>query len=141
MPEIRVRFAPAGRETLAAIAEEVAGGARSRMTTVGYEEEGLENTQVSRKEPRPAGRATLDAIARAITAEPAEKVDLFELVTIVVRGENLRALSTPAGRLPFVRERLLRRLPVESAADIDRVDVKPASEKGTLLLRIWCRIR
>ena len=101
--------------------------------------------------PRPAGRDTLDAIAEAVLSEPVAPsastrarmaaLDVFELVTFVVRGDDVSPLASEGARREFVAERLIHRLPVPTMDQIDRVDVSPGNQRGTVLLRVWCKVR
>jgi hypothetical protein len=99
----------------------------------------------------PVGRDTLDAIAQAVlhdgktppssTRTRAVELEAYELANFVVRGENLGQLASEATRREFVAERLLHRLPVTSMDHVERIDVAPWSVKGTLILRVWCRVQ
>jgi hypothetical protein len=40
-----------------------------------------------------------------------------------------------------VEENLLKRLPVHSMADVERVDVTPWTVQGTLVVRVWCKTK
>jgi hypothetical protein len=164
-PEIRFEFTPAGRETISAISDEVVGAAceiAARTPEMSAPEISLDEA--------PAGRDTVAAIAReaathAATAvrprlttldyssrptanEPGSEaigpsgnaLEISELVTFVVRGGDLAPLSTEEGRLRFVAERLMQRLPVESLEQVLRVDVAPWTARGTLIVRVWCRL-
>jgi hypothetical protein len=111
-PEISVRQVPAGRETLAAIEAELRG-----------------------EEAVPVPPADRPA------AQPTEALEIFEMVTFVVRGSDAARLSTEALRRRFAEERLLRRLPVSSAEDIDRVDVTPWTVRDTFVVRVWCKLK
>jgi hypothetical protein len=84
--------------------------------------------------PHAAGSATTtDARATALALE------IFEMMTYVVRGSDVARLSSEALRRAFVEEHLLSRLPVRSMAEIERVDVTPWTVPGTLVVRVWCR--
>jgi hypothetical protein len=176
-PEITLSETPAGRDTVAAIAREVAEHAatavRPKLTTLDYEtrpgsgdarhaapeiEIAPEaDTAVRRRvttrgyderPPRPpqASRETLDAIARALSGGEAEPtpheadLEICEMVTFVIRGADLTPLSSEDGRRQFVIDRLMRRLPVATPDDIVRVDVTPWTVRGTLIVRVWCRL-
>ncbi len=182
-PEISVHERIAGRETLAAIAEEQAPGVRERQNTRGYEEpdsvpkaRSIETSlpDISVRETI-AGRETLAAIGEELarvsaqnrgvseptlpadaaapasgsSAEAAAKtsdieqtldaLEVFEMVTFVVRGDITR-LSSHQARLSFVERRLLHRLPIKDMAQVDRVDVTPWTVQGNVILRVWCRV-
>jgi hypothetical protein len=163
-PDIEVGHGHAGRETLAAIAHEMLAdvshgprepnaesGAREQRHTVSYEERPL-------TPPRRPRTNTLDYTERpALTkrsphgaqleplpppeerGEPNETYEIHEMVTFVVRGELARLSSTSARR-DFVRDKLIHRLPVKSIDEVDRIDVTPWTVRGTVIVRVWCRI-
>lgn len=150
-------------------APEAPTGVRRRVKTIGYEEMPVEPRTVRTtvpgvapaprgvprpKAPAPAGeklgRDTLNAIANAVLeagAPPSSArarglaIEAFELVTFVVRGDDLVQLSSDTARREFVASRLLHRLPVSTMDLVDRVDVTPWTAKGTLILRVWCKVR
>ncbi len=62
------------------------------------------------------------------------------MVTFVVRGPELSRLSSQQARRDFVAERLLQRLPVASIDKVDRIDVTPWTVRGTVIVRVWCRV-
>ncbi len=141
-PEIVVREATPGRDTLAALEGEGKKGGRKRVRTQGYaESSGRAEVQAVR-----VGRDTLEALARAVSQEPAPAsgvhaaLEVFEMVTFVIRGDDLASLSSENLRRRFVEERLLSRLPIDDMADVDRVDVTPWTVKNTVVLRVWCRL-
>jgi hypothetical protein len=166
MPEIKVGYAPAGRATLEAIAAELAPAAQrvfvqqnsspeisvresfaERDTLAAILEEANSPSPVEAPAP-PDGTPAEDADSLAITTvrkAPAVSgtqqaaVEIFEMLTFVLRGAEAAHLSSEALRRRFVEERLLKRLPVASMADVDRVDVAPWTVQGTLVLRVWCR--
>lgn len=70
----------------------------------------------------------------------AEPLEIFEMVTFVVRGPDAARLSTDALRRRFVEERLMHRLPISSPEEIDRVDVTPWTVHGTFVVRVWCKV-
>jgi len=185
-PDLEFHLVPAGRETLAAITAELtpvsgrlsrasfsseAGttdepktGVRPRLATRGFSEPPPERVPVPRmtmpgvappanppqaKSDR-VSKDTIDALASAMldpTPPPssarqrAQSLDVFELVTFVVKGDDLGQLSTEATRREFVAERLMHRLPIAAVDQIDRVDVTPWTVRGTLILRVWCKVR
>jgi len=134
--------------------------ARPRFRTVGFSEPPPEGPTTPKGQQSPAargpapGRATLDAIEQQLaswaeTGRPPEApahvsrdeapLDVFEMATFVVRGD-LAQLSSAAARRRFVADRLLHRLPVESLDDVDRIDVTPWTVRGTVIVRVWCRL-
>jgi hypothetical protein len=166
MPEIKVGYAPAGRATLEAIAAELAPAAQrvfvqqnsspeisvresfaERDTLAAILEEANSPSPAQAPAP-PDGSPAEDADSLAITtvrkaptasATQRASVEIFEMLTFVLRGAEAAHLSSEALRRRFVEERLLKRLPVASMADVDRVDVAPWTVQGTLVLRVWCR--
>ncbi len=148
-PELAFGSAPAGRETLAAIAEELAAeqptGVRKRLS---------DDSPEITMQVRPAGRETLAAIEAELesTLSPAAGApqssprpreageEIFEMVTFVVRITDTARLSTQQARRNFVAERLMHRLPVDSLDDVDRVDVTPWTVRGTVIVRVWCKV-
>jgi hypothetical protein len=169
MPEIKVGYAPAGRATLEAIAAELAPAAQrvfvqqnsspeisvresfaERDTLAAILEEA--NSPSPAEAPAPSDRTPAssaeDADSLAITTvrkapvasgTQQAAVEIFEMLTFVLRGAEAAHLSSEALRRRFVEERLLKRLPVASMAEVDRVDVAPWTVQGTLVLRVWCR--
>ena len=67
-------------------------------------------------------------------------IEAFELANFVVRGDDLAQLTSEATRREFVADRLMHRLPVSSIEQVERIDIAPWSVKGTLILRVWCRV-
>lgn len=161
-PDIALGHAAVGRETMSAIAEELvaepATGVRARKSTLGFEERterrpAQDSGPELVTEARPAGRDTLAAIGRELEntlagsepesgthARAAEALEVFEMATFVVRGPELSRLSSQLARRDFVAERLLHRLPVGSIDEVDRVDVTPWTVRGTVIVRVWCRV-
>jgi hypothetical protein len=149
LPEIQVKVAHAGRDTLAAIEDDLAeelgrtGRAkpappkRERRKTAAWDEE------VPQRPSRPsrAGEAARDttrpkAPPRAPSGRP--EVEAFELVTFVLRGD-VGKLSSARAQREFVSAHLLGRLPVSRADEIERIDVVPFTERSTVVMRVWCR--
>jgi hypothetical protein len=146
-PDLSFGSAPAGRETLAAIAEELTGepttGVRPRATL---------DSAPDAVAARPAGRETLQALEAELesrlgqaapesgTQPVSEELEVFEMATFVVRGRELARLSSQKARRDFVEERLKHRLPIESMDQVDHVDVTPWTVRGTVILRVWCRV-
>lgn len=150
-PEIRVAYTPAGRQTLDAITDELvplplparSDGEESSPEIV-VRETFAERDTLAAIIAEAAGPEELAAVKRAAPPRPdatptADGVEIFELVTFVVRGIEAAKLSSEALRRRFVEENLLRRLPVSSMDAVDRVDVTPWTVQGTLVLRVWCR--
>jgi len=132
-PEITIREGVAGRETLAAILEEARPDGRAPQTTLPYGDR-VSNAPGA-KTPSTAPRPRAAATKAATTG-----VEIFEMMTYVVRGVEAALLSSEALRRHFVEEHLLSRLPSQSMNDIDRVDVTPWTVQGALVVRVWCRL-
>lgn len=115
-PEITVSHAPAGRETLAAINEELC------------------------EEPSTGVRATLKSEVDSDPTPEASPLDIFEMLTFVVRGSTVEELSSQDARKHFVMTRLRRRLPIQDESEIDRIDVTPWNVRGMVVVRVWCRV-
>jgi hypothetical protein len=139
-PEIRVVYAPAGRGTLDAIHGELGTPSGDRESST---------PEIVVKDTV-AERDTLSAIMEeargsvhtqeSSSAEPSP-LEIFEMLTFVVRGGEAHRMSNDTSRQRFVEAHLLPRLPVASMADIDRVEVTPWTAPGTLIIRVWCRVR
>jgi hypothetical protein len=122
-PEITVREGTIERDTLAAIMAEAGATSDAEATP-------LVNAPSAPTPSRPAPSA-------ATGAQPS--VEIFEMMTYVLRGTDVARLATDASRRAFVEEYLLARLPVKSMAEVDRIDVTPWTIQGTLVVRVWCR--
>lgn len=155
-PMIEISEAPAGRETMAAIAEELANEMRPRQNTLPYDDK-ISNAPGAKSPsrmpapivapaPQPArARAAAETSRGAgVVAAPAprvgtEGIEIFELLTFIIRGNKAFDLSTDALRRGFVGEHLLHRLPSASLDDVERIEVTPWTAKGTMVLRVWCK--
>lgn len=168
-PLIEISEAPVGRDTMAAIAEELVGVGRARQDTLPYPDK-IKNAPGARspsripapprpeREPEPAPvPASKQEAAPALVAEPPDEVtvkvqrssleprpapegiEIFELLTFIVRGTGVGDLSTDALRRKFVQDHLLRRVPSGSIDGVERIEVTPWTAKGTMVMRIWCR--
>lgn len=143
-PLIEISEAPAGRETMAAIAEELAQSMRPRQNTLPYGDR-ISNAPGARA-PR---RKSVAPPEVTVTEEPAaptpvtlpahESLEIFELLTFIVRGNEVGDLSTDALRRRFVQVHLARRLPGGSIDAVERIEVTPWTAKGTMVVRIWCK--
>jgi hypothetical protein len=165
-PIIEISEAPAGRETLAAIAEELAENMRPRQNTLRYADRipnapGAKAPRKKSDRPRAQATAAAPAVAApavppgpaeaapaadsapatpALQAEPqAEVLEIFELLTFIVRGNKVGDLSTEGVRRRFVEQHLLHRLPGQRLEAVERIEVTPWTAKGTMVVRIWCR--
>lgn len=163
-PLIEISESPAGRETLAAIAEELANEMRPRQNTLPYGDK-IKNAPGARSPsrmpapqeheasapPPKAGAATAaksdDGPEVSVAEDPApqtprlapESLEIFELLTFIIRGSNVGDLSTDALRRRFVEQHLLHRVPSGSIADVERIEVTPWTAKGTMVVRLWCK--
>ena len=170
-PLIEISEAPVGRDTMAAIAEELAGTGRARQDTLPYPDK-IKNAPGARSPSRapaapkaepPAAVAAAVALApqreasSPLAADPpdevtvkvqrsaleprpsVESIEIFELLTFIVRGTGVGDLSTYALRRKFVQDHLLRRVPSGSLDGVERIEVTPWTAKGTMVMRIWCR--
>jgi hypothetical protein len=162
-PEIVVTYKPAGRETLDAIANElvplplpveressspeiiVHETPRGPFTAMVAEtERGAESLSAAPVAPVAILPLESRATAASASAVPAARttplaLEIFEMVTYVVRGTDVARLSSENARRTFVEEHLLSRLPVRTMAEVERVDVTPWTVQGTLVVRVWCR--
>jgi hypothetical protein len=132
---------------------------RPRMRTVGFSDPppaapdgpGSAERSGTGSKRRP-DRAALDAIEQQLASwaqsgmlpsESGAKTDapleVFEMATFVVRGD-LAHLSSSTARREFVAKRLLHRLPVRAIGEVDRIDVTPWTVRGTVIVRVWCRV-
>jgi len=107
--------APVGRETMIAIEDEIAREAGA------YE---AEEAATLRRSPR---------------AKPAP-AEVFEIVTFVVKGEEIFSKVSDQSRREFVKTRLLHRLPILSMSDVSRIDLARGADADSMILRVWCRI-
>jgi hypothetical protein len=159
-PMIEISETPAGRETMAAIAEELANEMRPRQNTMPYGDR-ISNAPGARlpsrapkspqneptvaaatpKPAKPDAALELTAPTAAASKEPlaAEGVEIFELLTFIVRGNKVGDLSTDALRRRFVEQNLLHRVPGNRIDAVERIEVTPWTAKGTMVVRVWCR--
>jgi hypothetical protein len=160
-PLIEISETPAGRETMAAIEEELANEMRPRQNTMPYGDR-ISNAPGARlpsRSPKPAPAAPAVAVApkrkepkqdeapevtvsTEAEAKPllaAEGVEIFELLTFIVRGNKVSDLSTDAVRRRFVEQNLLHRMPGGDMAGVERIEVTPWTAKGTMVVRVWCK--
>jgi len=161
-PMIEISEAPAGRETMQAIAEELANEMRPRQNTLPYGDK-IKNAPGARSPSRmPAPQEHRSAPPKAdgshaakpedgpevtVTDEPApptprlapEALEIFELLTFIIRGNKVGDLSTDGLRRRFVEEHLLHRVPSGSMTNVERIEVTPWTAKGTMVVRVWCK--
>ena len=158
-PVIEISETPAGRDTMAAIAEELADAMRPRLNTLPYGDK-IKNAPgakspskmpAPRDTPSPAvperhddgpevtvTTSTLDAPPPTPRLAP-EELEIFELLTFIIRGNKASDLSTDAVRRRFVEQHLLHRVPSGSMESVERIEVTPWTAKGTMVVRVWCR--
>jgi len=163
VPEIRVAYAPAGRETLDAITHELVPlpvptvvARESSSPEITVREGAIERDTLAAIMEEAGATAEADAtplvnvpaVARTARASVPDSapgaalaLEIFEMVTYVVRGTDVARLATESLRRSFVEEYLLSRLPVRSMAEVDRIDVTPWTVQGTLVVRVWCQAR
>jgi hypothetical protein len=149
-PMIEISEAPAGRETMAAIAEELAQSLRPRQNTLPYADK-ISNAPGAKSpsrapapKPKPKPGAGSGVSAGVEPAPPTPRLapdalEIFELLTFIIRGSMVGDLSTDPLRRRFVEEHLLHRVPSGSMADVERIEVTPWTAKGTMVVRVWCR--
>lgn len=144
-PEIIVHEAPL--DPLAALAREQAEARAATAAPSEHRSPATSNAEPPLALPVPAAAiVSLEpAPASALrAAQPdaraaAHSLEIFEMVTYVVRGGDVARLSSENARRAFVEEHLLARLPVRTMAEVERVDVTPWTVQGTLVVRVWCR--
>jgi hypothetical protein len=121
-PEISVGEGPVGRETLAVITAELVPSMPEMQAKAAPTTEPV------------AARSARDESAHAAPFA------IFEMLTFVVQGPETASLSSETVRRRFVEDHLLRRLPAKSMAQVDRVDVTPWTVRGTVVVRVWCKV-
>lgn len=126
-PALDVRETALGRDTMAAIQEELAPHTAAPEISVGEEIAGQDTLVAIRQELGPASLFDADAY------------EIHEMVTFVVRGDA-SSLSGPGARRELVERRLLSRLPVRSMNEVEHIDVAPWTTRGTMIVRVWCRV-
>jgi hypothetical protein len=134
-PEITVREGVAGRETLAAILEEAKPDARAPQATLPYGDR-VSNAPGA-KTP---STAPLPVPVPVAPGTATSTLEIFEMMTYVVRGADASRLSSETLRRHFVEEHLLSRFVGQTMDDVDRVDVTPWTVQGTLVVRVWRRL-
>jgi hypothetical protein len=126
-PKLQITETSVGRDTFAAIEHELAPHLETPDISIGEET---------------AGDETLAAIERELAPDDGPDVgslEIHQVVTFIVRADA-RALAADAARRKLVERRLLSRLPVRSASEVAHVEVAPWTTRGTLLVRVWCRV-
>ncbi len=128
-PEISIGESAVGRETLAVITAELLPSSPEPQKEAARAHTPVSGTRAARAEV-----ATIDE-----TASEAPFA-IFEMLTFVVQGPETASLSSEALRRRFVEEHLLHRLPAQSMAHVDRIDVTPWTVRGTVVVRVWCKV-
>lgn len=144
-PEIRVSEGPAGRDTLAAIGSEALSmpEPRNPLATLPYGDR-VPNAPGAVTPSRPPTARIPETTAKtADVARDGTLVDaeIFEMLTFLVRHPDPGELTTDAARRSFVEKRLAGRLPDGNIDVVSRIDVTPWTERDTVILRVWCRVR
>jgi hypothetical protein len=140
-PLIEISETPAGRDTLAAIAEELAESMRPRQNTLPYDDR-IKNAPGARspsRAPTPPAEVTIKAEPPPTPRLGPEQLEIFELLTFIIRGSGVGDLSTDALRRRFVEQNLLHRVPGGDLSAVERIEVTPWTAKGTMVVRVWCR--
>lgn len=138
-PVIEISEAPAGRDTLAAIAEELADGGRARQSTVPYGDR-IANAPGARSPSRaPDSASAAQGVAPEAPPPAPKALEIFELLTFIVRGSSAADHSTEALRRRFVSDHLLHRVPSGSMDAVERIEITPWTAKETIVVRVWCR--
>ena len=145
IPEIKIGYTPAGRETLEAITDEliplpVSFERESSSPEITVREGVIErDTLAAIMEEAGAGLSPEPAAAPPAATPATSTLEIFEMATYLIRGGDISRLASEALRRSFVEENLLARLPVKTMSEIDRIDVTPWTVQGTFVLRVWCR--
>ena len=132
-PEVSVVEGPAGRDTLALIAD-LAGPMRAEQPTLDYGDR-ISNAPGAQTPGEPNTSSATDAAAQS-----ALPLAIFEMLTFVVQGAEVASLASEAVRRGFVEQHLLRRLPTQDMAQVDRVDVTPWIVQGMVVVRVWVKL-
>jgi len=152
-PEITLSQSPAGRETLAAIGEELSEpvtGVRPTLATIDFAApRARADFRATRDAPGPeitivdeAGEIRDGGVADSssiLGAAPAA-LQIYEMITFVVKGADAERLASQGAGRDFVAERLRQRLPITDLEDVERIEVTPWSVRGTVIIRVWCRV-
>jgi hypothetical protein len=104
---------------------------------IGESAVGRETMAVITAELVPSARAEALTIDEAANETP---FAIFEMLTFVVQGPETASLSSEALRRRFVEEHLFQRLPAKNMSQVDRVDVTPWTVRGTVVVRVWCKV-
>jgi hypothetical protein len=66
---------------------------------------------------------------------------VLELAVFIVRDGGALLFATDAFRREFVLRRLAHRLPVASAAEIERIDVTSGPDEQHSTVRVFCAVK
>ena len=133
-PEVSVALGPAGRETLALIAD-MACPARATQPTLDYGDR-ISNAPGSKTPSRAPVAPVAPKEPSPLSAVPT----IFEMLTFVVQSADVASLASEALRRRFVEEHLFQRLPAKSMAEVERIDVTPWTVRDTVVVRVWCKV-
>ncbi len=136
-PEISVREGVIERDTLAAIIAEASAAPDTEPATHTTSEPAAPRLPL----PVPVAPRIAAPPGSAASPSPTDALEVFEMMTYVVRGGDVARLASEGLRRAFVEEHLLGRLPVKTMADVERVDVTPWTVQGTLVVRVWCKTK
>src|SRR6266511_3657744 len=168
-PEITVKQTPDGRETLAAIEEELTNGfrplPRPQLDTVRYEERPKERSsraslggsspEIITISEASVGRDTRAAIEEDLAHEALAAAlapgayplalpspsKIFEISIFVVEDDEITIGASEEARRAFVQQRLLHRLPALSMDEVVRISVSPTVISNTVIVRVWSTVR
>lgn len=115
-PDISVTFSPVGRATYAELHRE--------LDQLGPEIE-------LREPPAPKSRPQRELQLEAL--------EISSLFTFIVKAK-VEDLLSPMVQSDLVKTRLLSVLPIRNTHDIQRIEVTPWHESGTVLVRVFCRV-
>jgi hypothetical protein len=134
-PEIIIGESAVGRETMAVITAELVPSARALPASPAAAPASLPSPD----SPAPVASARAEALTIDESANETPFA-IFEMLTFVVQGPETASLSSEALRRRFVEEHLLQRLPAKNMSQVDRVDVTPWTVRGTVVVRVWCKV-
>jgi hypothetical protein len=134
-PEIIIGESAVGRETMAVITAELVPSARAQPTSPAA----APASPPSPDSPAPTSSARAEALTIDESANETPFA-IFEMLTFVVQGPETASLSSEALRRRFVEEHLLQRLPAKNMSQVDRIDVTPWTVRGTVVVRVWCKV-
>lgn len=119
-PEIVIGTTPVGRDTLAAIEDE------------------LDATRPAARVRSRRGRSSRPP--RTPLAPETERLEIFEMLTFIVKNVEPAAFSSADRRRSFVEQHLRHCLRGHSVDAVARVEMSPWPEAGAVVTRVWCRV-